>query len=72
MSATQPTDSPDPVPDRVAVETPRGTVRTGDVISVHDAACAETGLQRTYSVDVGGGCPLRVSEANAEPVVDVP
>jgi len=60
-----------PAPDRVAVETPRGDVTTGDVVDVRYTANADTSLRCWYIVNIGG-VHLRVPEDDAKSVTNAP
>jgi hypothetical protein len=60
-----------PTPDRVAVETPRGDVATGDVVDVRYTASAESSLQCWYIVRING-VRLRVPESEPKSVTNAP
>jgi hypothetical protein len=55
MATAQSTSAtePKPVPDRVAIETPRGDIRCGDVVDVWMQAQANA-IERWYLVEVDG------------------
>jgi hypothetical protein len=72
MSTTsRPGSCSHPAPDRVAVETPRGDVTTGDVVDVRYTASADTSLQCWFIVRIDG-VHLRVPQSEAEPVANEP